>query len=213
MKKKKDIYIFGAGGLAREIYLLLQELPEYKFLAFIDKECQRNEVIKCNGQLLPVISESVFDESIEKNNNINAVIPIGFPKLLCKIKNKYCDKCNFPNIIHPSVKLNNGFKIGKGNIISANNVFTDNVRVGSFNVFNIGSLVGHDVTFGDCNVINSSCNISGNVTIGSYNLIGVRSVILQGKSIGDHNIVGAGSVLIRKLTDNTTVFGVPAIKI
>jgi len=210
--KKKDIYIFGAGGFAREIYLLLQDFTDYNFVGFIDKECGINDVIKANGIELPVISEAVFDKLTGKNNKINVVIAIGSPKLLKKIVLKYSGKCAFPNIIHPSVKLNAGLTMGEGNILTANNIFTDNISLGSFNIFNIGCIIGHDVRIGNYNVLNPSCNISGNVKIGSENLIGVGAIILQNKSIGNNNLVGAGSVLINKLGDNTSVFGVPAIK-
>ncbi|HEY9261479.1 hexapeptide transferase, partial [Chitinophaga sp.] len=138
-------------------------------------------------------------------------IGVGDPKLIKKISDRLRSRFLFPNLIHPSVIGNfSDIKIGDGNIITANCVFTTSIKIGSFNLFNLATTVGHDVLIGNCNVINPAVNISGGVSIGSNNLIGVNATILQYKVIGSNSIVGACSLVTKNVDDNVTVMGVPA---
>lgn len=207
------IYIFGAGGLGREVYCLLKDFPHYTVGGFVEAENFGCHIVKVNGIEVDSISENQFAEICKKKKDVCAVIAIGNPALRRKIAERFSNGCLFPNIIHPSVNRTGIVRFGKGNLVAHQCLFTDNIEIGDFNFFNVQNSVGHDAKIGDFNVVMPSCNISGETIIGSQNLIGAKSFILQGLVIGSMNTIGAGCVLLRNVADNCNLFGVPAKKI
>lgn len=207
------IYIFGTSGFAREIYYLIKDTQKYIVKAFIDLSVnQKQSFIKVDESYIPIIEEDVFYKGCNQLDKPNASVAIANNAIVEKITKRFQDKCNFPNIIHPSFKQLGNTKMGIGNIITYNNFFSDNIQIGSFNRFNIGCILGHDVRIGDFNQVNPYCNISGNVNIGHSNFFGVKSTILQGINIGNYNTIGTSSLLIKSIKDNGTYIGSPARK-
>lgn len=207
----EDIYIFGSGGFAREVFYLIQDIGNYRFKAFVDKELSTNS-LSLSDNNYPIISDDEFYKICAINGNMNAAIAIACPSIVSCIIANFKHICRFPNLIHPSANFFGKLKLGIGNIITWNCFFSDNISIGSFNRFNIGNVVGHDVAIGDNNQFNPSCNISGNVTIANSNYFGVNAVVLQGIQIGSANTIGASSLVLRKISDGGTYFGIPAIK-
>lgn len=206
----KDIYIFGAGGFAREIVYLIRDIQEYKVKAFVDiKEAPPIEI---DGETISIISEKTF-KTICQSTPTHAAIAIANNTIVKKIVSHYKDICIFPNIIHPSVTHFGKLTIGEGNIITMGNGFSEHVRVGSFNRFNTHCGIGHDTCIGNYNMFNPGCKISGAVTIGDGNSFGVNAVVLQQIKIGNNNAVGAASLIIHHLKDGKSYIGVPAKKI
>lgn len=202
-----DIYIIGAGGFAREVYFLIKQLEKYKVKAFVDINV--GKYLNIDDKKIPIISEDNLEEIKASKNNCIAM-GIGNPKLIKKTTTRFRD-FYYPNLIHPSVIFNdNKILMGKGNVITSGVIFTTNIQMGDFNIFNLSSTVGHDVVIGNCNVINPLVNISGCVTIGDMNLLGVSSTILQNKEIGTNSIIGASSLVVKNVSNDVTVFGVPA---
>lgn len=76
-------------------------------------------------------------------------------------------------------------------------------------------------------IIGKNCNISQGVTIGvsgraenrgvpvigNYVYIGVNAVVAGNINVGDGVVIGANSLVVSNVEKNTTVLGVPAIKI
>lgn len=207
----EDIYIFGSGGFAREVFYLIQDIGNYQFKAFVEKKTSTNS-LSLSDNNYPVISEDEFSDICNIDGNMNAAIAIACPSIVSSIIANFKHICRFPNLIHPSAKFFSELTIGIGNIVTWNCFFSDNISIGSFNRFNIGNIVGHDVVIGDNNQFNPSCNISGNVTIANCNIFGVNAVVLQGIQIGSANIIGASSLVLRKISDGGTYFGIPAKK-
>ena len=116
----KDIYIFGAGGFAREIVYLVRDIQEYKVKAFIDiKEAPPIEI---DGEIIDIISEKTF-ETICKTSPTLAAIAVANNKIVKKIVSHFHGICTFPNLIHPSVSHFGKLIIGEGNIIWENFTF------------------------------------------------------------------------------------------
>lgn len=205
----KEIYILGSGGFAKEVYTLISDIGRYTTKGFIDIEAK--EPVQIGDKHLPVFAESYLDRLNEKPA---LAIGVGDPKLIQKLATRFGDKYEFPNLIHPSVIGHfEAISMQKGNIVTANCVFTTSIIIGSFNIFNLCTTVGHDVVIGDHNVINPAVNISGGVIIGSTNLLGVNATILQYKKIGSNSVVGAASLVTKDIEDNVLVVGLPAVKL
>lgn len=206
----KDIYIFGAGGFAREIVYLIRDIQEYNVRAFVDiKEAPSTEI---EGKTIDIISEKTF-EAICQSSPTHAVIAVANNKTAKKIATHFYNICTFPNLIHPSVSHFGKLIIGEGNIITMGNCFSEHVHIGSFNRFNTCCGIGHDTYIGNYNMFNPGCKISGSVTIGDGNSFGVNAVVLQQIKIGNNNTIGAASLIISHLKDGKSYIGVPAQKI
>ncbi|MEG2614553.1 MAG: hypothetical protein RR996_05855 [Alistipes sp.] len=213
----RDLYIMGCGGLGRELFCVIQDLPQWHVVAYVDVDEKDGTTARARGIVLPVIGESKFErlchEQVEGDDRINLVIGIGSPVARHRIAEKYLSLCTFPNIIHPTTLITGEVIFGQGNVIIPYSMLSDNIHIGSFNLLNGQIAVGHDAIIGDANVIMPACNISGNVIIGNQNLIGAKAFVLQGKSIGNNNTIGTGSVLLRIVHDSETWCGNPAQKI
>lgn len=203
-----DIYILGAGGFAKEVALLAETLG-YNICGFIDKEI--GHPIKFGKKHIPLINEVDFINSkVINKNKVFLAIGIGDPNIISKLVIQF-NEFEFPNLIHPSVSLNEGHvTIGKGNIICANTIFTTNIVIDDFNIFNLSVTIGHDVSIGSYNVVNPLVAISGGVIIDDKNMIGVSSTILQNIRIGSVNIIGACALLTKNIENNNLMIGVPA---
>ena len=210
---KKDIAIYGAGGLGREIACLIRRInqkePVWNFIGFFDDG--KNKAHKCDyGDILGNIDDlNLWPEPLA------IAIAVGNPLAKKKIvENITNSKIHFPNIIAPDLIYLDESRVvlGRGNIICSQCLFSCNLVVGDFNLFNGYIAVGHDTHIGSFNVFMPSVNISGEVKIGNNNFMGVSSVVLQQIEIGNSVRVGAGSVIIRKTQDNNLYIGNPAIK-
>ena len=206
----KDIVVLGAGGFAREVAFLIEEInrvtPTWNILGFVESEGK--ELGRQVGKY-----EVVYTEPDLTRIKIAAAMGIGDPTTVRKISSRFqgCPDIEFPNLTHPSTVMDQDrISMGRGNVICAGNVLTTDIQIGSFNIVNITCTVGHDTRIGDCNVINPGVTISGGVEIGHHCMIGTGSTILQYKSIGDGATVGAGAVVVDDVSPGTVVVGVPA---
>ncbi|MDY6876673.1 MAG: acetyltransferase [Chloroflexota bacterium] len=206
----QDIVIFGAGGLAREVAFVIEDInqvsPTWMILGFVEAEKQR---VGDQAGKYPVICSE--DELLEME--VAAAIGIGNPAIIQKIAERFKDRLNvsFPNLIHPNTVWDQERVVmGQGNVICAGNIFTTDIQIGSFNYFNLNCTYGHDIEIGNYCVFNPGINLSGGVRLGSGCLIGTGATILQYLSIGNGAIVGAGAVVTKDVEAGSTVIGVPA---
>ncbi len=208
----KKIIIIGAGGLAREIRWLIEEINEvnhqFEFIGCIVSDL--NSLRETDSKELVLGDFSWFDNLEEE---IDVCIGIGNPKnrlevveILLKNKN-----LSFPNLFHPSVRFQvNTCSFGKGIIICANTVLTSNIHIDDFVLINLSCVVGHESKIGKGSVINSVAKISGGVKLGLGVLVGTGATILQYRNVGDYSTVGAGSCVTKSVPNNVVAFGLPA---
>ncbi len=214
MNTVKEIVILGAGGYAKEIAFLIEEInraqtePLRNILGFVDKD---GATAGCMNGKYRVLGGEEFLQAAGRN--LDVVMGIGWPGVVRGISARLggLAHIHFPNLRHPSLVFDiDGVSWGRGNVVCAGNVFTTDIEIGSFNTFNLCVTLGHDVTVGNCCVINPGVNISGGVTIGDGCLIGTGATILQNITIGEGAIIGAGAVVTRDVVKGATVAGVPA---
>ena len=207
----RSLYIIGAGGAAKEIFLLLKEINEHKptfnFKGFVDVSLR--DSLQIGAIKYPVINEVVF---LKNHQEVSIVFGLADIDRLRKIIDLYRYKENFefPSLVHPSVKLDSSVSLGKGNIIAVQCVFTVDITIGAFNYINRGVHIGHDCVINDYNVINPMAVISGGVFLGDENLVGTNATILQYLKIGSKNKIGAGAVVIKEIGNDSCLIGVPA---
>lgn len=149
---------------------------------------------------------------MRKLKGVSLAIGVGKPWIIKKLTEYFGAEFDSPNLIHPSVIADfKNISWGRGDVVTANCIFTTDIKIGSYNIFNLATTVGHDAEIGNCNVLNPCVPISGFVKIGDTNLIGVKATILENKTVGSNAIVGAASLVLKNVPDNVTVVGVPAV--
>ncbi len=206
-----NLYIIGAGGLAKEVAWLVERInrnkKEWNLKGFIEKDIglQENLLNK-----YPVFSETEWLAQLDKDTWV--VCAVGSTSTRRKIvKNlKKNSHIKFATLIDPSVILSKSVEIGEGCIICMGSIMTVDIYIGNHVIINPGCTIGHDATISDYVTVYPSVNISGSVTVEEASEIGVGTQIIQGKKIGTETIVGAGSVIIRNLPARCTAVGVPA---
>ena len=206
----KDIAIFGAGGLGREILLLLRQLNEvshtWNMLGFFDEKPFSG---KLNG--LPYLGS--LTELNAYPEELHLIIGIGN----CQAKSKVFSRITNPNIkypvlVHPSVQLRDYqyCQIGEGTVISERVVITTNVKIGRHVQISPACTLAHDVEVADFCSLMYSVNLAGNVKLQDHVYLGTNSTVIQLLEVGSGAIIGAGAVVTRSLPANCTAVGVPA---
>lgn len=202
----QKIAIYGAGGLGREMRLLINQLNAqnvmWEFIGYFD-----DGLVTSDEKVLGGMPElNVYPE------NLNILVAIGDPEVRKSVVERISnEKVTFPFLMHPSVIYDKKVvTIGKGSIVTAANVLTTDITIGEFCILNLNCTVGHDAVIEDFATIMPAVNISGNVKIGKSTLIGTGAQILQNLIIGDNCKVGAGAVVVKNVYKGTTVVGVPA---
>ena len=207
----KDIAIFGAGGLGREIACLInlinEKTQEWNLLGFFD------DAIEAGTELQYGKALGGIEALNEWNKPISVAIALGSPKILRTVVGRITNpNVDFPNIIAPNVLFMDepSVQMGKGNIVFPNSLISCNVKLGDFNMLNVYTQIGHESELGNYNVVMPTSNISGGVVIGEANLFGVKSTVLQYKKVGNEVVLSPGSVLSRTAKDGKIYLGNPA---
>lgn len=210
----RDIAIYGAGGLGKEVACLIGRInsaskkPIWNLIGFFDDGISIGTSVSHFGKVIGGL------DTIESwDQELDLVLAFGSPKILSTISSKIKNsKINYPNIIDPSFRINDPqtFSIGHGNVIQNGCAASCDVTIGCFNLFNGSVVLGHDASIGDCNVLMPGTRISGEVSIENKNLFGVYSVVLQQLKVGHGITLAAGSILMTKPKDNSVYMGIPA---
>src|SRR5207248_7300603 len=210
----KRIAIIGAGGMAREVAWLLEDISlvtneetsGYITAGFLVSDASR---------IGPYDSPILGDFSWLESNQVDALaMGIGTPAVRLKLAKELIEKfpdVAWPTLIHPSVKWQRRTtKVGEGVIVCAGTIVTVNVRLEPFSLVNMSCTIAHEAVIGHGCALNPMVNISGGVELGRGVLVGTGAQILQYVKIGDGATIGAGAVVTKDVSPGTTVVGIPA---
>lgn len=204
----KKLIIMGARGFGREVYNLALQCEgyglEYEMKGFLDDKPDALDGLES----YPPIIGTVADYAVEEGDVF--VCSIGnFP-----VKKKYIqilkDKgAEFISLIHPSVIIHSGCKLGMGAIVFSNVLIGANATLGDFVTLLCSCVVGHDSFVGNYSRMDCAAICVGHATIKDEVDIHTAAVI-NDIVVGKGAVIGAGSFVIRKVKENTTVYGNPA---
>ncbi len=203
--------IYGAGGLGREVMLLLRTLSavddRWIPLGFID-DTQSGEMLDA-----PILGGIDALAKLSTEKRISVVVAVGSSSALAAIPANIAAHqidVDYPNIAHPDSTVDwTALDAGQGNIVCAG-ARLNNGGLGSFNVINMNTVLGHDCVLGDRNLISPSATLNGDVSIGTDVTIGAGATIMPRVSIGDRAMVAIGSVVGKDVAAGDTVAGNPA---
>lgn len=205
----KDLVIFGAGGLGREMLFQMQEYNkhggEYRILGFADDNLQGQQadgftvLCGCDGLLA-------------RQSDTCVLLALGSPRARRAVYEKLCRNphLSFPTVIAPGAVCSERVRFGKGCIVGFCASITVDITLGDFVLVSNGCNIGHDARLDDFVTLYPGVHISGNVHLGAGCEMGVGSSIIQGLSVGEESIVGAGAAVVRNIPAHCTAVGVPA---
>lgn len=213
----KAILIFGAGGFAREVTWLIEDInrisPQWKILGYVVENPKEAGKTIRGFPVLPGLEYAV-KTILTAPEPCYATFAVGSQatrrNILNQIK-KFKGKLVFPNLFHPAaLKDDSTLRCGQGNIITAGATLTADVTVGSFNLLNTGCILSHDVEIGDFCNIGPHAILNGKVKVCDDATIGAGGVILSKMTIGKGSTVVLGAVVASNVPDNTVVAGNPS---
>lgn len=204
----KDIAIYGAGGLGRELACLIGMLGEHRLIGFFDDGKPEGIKVDHFGVTLGGIAElNAWPRELD------VVLAFGDPATRSAVASRiYNPLIGFPNIIARGFMVSDRetLRMGRGNVITGASSFTTNTSIGDFNLFNGNVGLGHDVSIGNANVFMTGVHIAGGVTIGSCNLFGTGCFVEQTLTIGDGVRLSPLSALLTRPKDGGVYIGNPA---
>lgn len=205
----KNIVIIGAGGVGREVSLIIQQINEleqtWNLLGFIDDNTDNW------GKVINGYSVIGGIDSLEfLSNDTYIVIAIANYEVKKNIVNKINNKFKFATIVHPKVWIHDYMTVGEGTIIYEGAILTANIEIGNHVIISPKCGVGHDSIIKDYVSLLWNVNVSGNDLIEEGVMMGSGSTVIQGKKIGKGSIIGAGAVVVNDIESFSTAVGVPA---
>jgi sugar O-acyltransferase (sialic acid O-acetyltransferase NeuD family) len=207
------IGIFGTSGMAREAGDIAWELGLEPVYVARDQ----TEFDACSFTGLVILESDVKDHT-----DIGYVIGVGDNGIRRRIAERYVERLNFVNLIHPSASFGKGqrelIEAKRGVIVCAGVRFTNNIHVGDFCIFNLNSTISHDVVIDECVYVAPGAHITGNVHIETRAWIGIGVSINQGNrslklSIGADTTIGSGAVVVKDCDPSAIYIGIPARRI
>jgi sugar O-acyltransferase (sialic acid O-acetyltransferase NeuD family) len=204
---KKKIYIYGAGGLGRELLSMLRSMPEWEVGGFVDDTLAEGKTV----QGITVKGGGDFLRSLDAASYV--VLAFGEPSVKMRIASTINNRnLEYPVLIHPRALVQDPatVRVGKGSIVTAGCVVTTDVTIGDHVLINLNCTIGHDCSIGDYSSLMPGVNIAGGVWIDEAVVIGSGSNVRNRVRLEKGAVVGMGSVVITDVMEGSTVAGVPA---
>jgi sugar O-acyltransferase (sialic acid O-acetyltransferase NeuD family) len=197
-----ELYIYGAGSIARETIKLIKKInlkkKTWKIKGLVCKNFVESDLI--DGIKL------IDQNTIKKTSNTYAICAISDPikkrKVARDIKKK---KIKLAKLICPEIFIYNEVKIGNGTIIFSNSQIGHTTKIGENTLISFGVDIGHNISMGDGCTILPNSSIGGYVDVGDLVLMGSGVNIMPKIKIGSNSRIGIGSTVIKDVNKNCTM--------
>jgi sugar O-acyltransferase (sialic acid O-acetyltransferase NeuD family) len=207
----RPIVIFGAGGLGREVLVLLRQLNEaganWDVRGFYDD--QPPGVPTVAG--LPYLGSAADLNAVPEP--LAVAVAVGSSRSRAAVVARLTSgQLSFPALVHPGVVLApyQRVALGAGCIIQQGCILTCDITLGRFVLLNLGCTVGHDAVLEDFCSLMPHVNIGGAAQLGTGTYLGTNATVIHAVRVGAGATIGAGAVVVRDLPAGVTAVGVPA---
>lgn len=203
----KKIIMIGNGNYSETLTYYIDSITDWKIVAYADEYVEGKDSTFNN---LPYVNLNLLPE-VFPNDEYEVVIGVGYHNMNSNRKRIYekLKQMNYrlPNLIHPTVILNNT-KMGDANVIMSNCVFEPNAQIGSDIIIWDAVLIGHNTWVGNHSHFAAVSMIAGNCKVGECCFLGNHSTVKDGAELADFTLVGAGAYVSKNT--NTYDVVVPA---
>lgn len=210
-KAVKELLIFGAGGLARELADSVTDINAerltYRLIGFADDD-EKLHRTSVNG--VEVIGGRSMVKELARQREIVAVIAITNTAAKQALVAELNASVKWETLVHPSALVSPSARIGHGCILQAYVLVAANATIGDQCIVNACSGLGHDAVLGDYGAIMSQCDVTGRARLGAAVFMGSGARILPGVVVGEGAKIAAGAVVSRNVEAGATVGGNPA---
>ncbi|RFP64024.1 acetyltransferase [Hymenobacter lapidiphilus] len=207
----RRLAIFGAGGLGREVLVLLRQLnavaPTWELLGFYDDQPPATDLIHGLRYLGTAADLNATPEPLA------VAVAVGSSASRAGVVGRLTSPLlHFPVLVHPGVSAESfqHLQLGPGCIITQGCILTTDIRLGRHVLLNLGCTVGHDAVLDDFCSLMPHANVGGGAHLEAGVYLGTNATVLQQVRIGARTVLGAGAVAIRNLPADCTAVGVPA---
>lgn len=204
-----NLLIYGAGGLAKEVYdLAKRNYPDkWNNILFVDDYAE--EGVKSFGKTVKF--STILAELKNGQKQYEGIVAVGEPRDRELLTQRFADAgISITNIIDRTARISPTVKLGIGVIICefvSIHAFAD---VGSGVLIQPGAVIGHDIIIGDYSVMGTYSAPGGECVFGKNTYVGMNATIKEKLTVGNNAIIGMGAVVFRDVEENTVVVGNPA---
>jgi len=210
------LLIAGAGGHAREIAALLEDINRAAasapwLLAAFVVDPGHAEAGMLGGVALRVGLEAAADYP-----DALALVAIGNPRVRLDVAARLVaegglsDAGRFATVVHPLAWVSHRARLGRGCQLMAGALVNADAWLGDHVVLNLGASVSHDCRLEEGVTLGPGARMAGGASAARGADIGMGAMILPGVAVGEGAVVGAGAVVTRDVPAGVTVAGVPA---
>lgn len=207
----RPLAIVGAGGLGREIAVLVAQLNEaggaWDLRGFYDDRAPATPTV--GG--LPYLG-TLADLNATPSPLAVAVAVGSSAGRAAVVARLTSPSLFFPALVHPQVALRPAQRValGEGCIIQRGCILTCDITLGRFVLLNLGCTLGHDSVLEDFCSLMPHANVGGGAHLAASVYLGTNATVIHQVRVGAGTTVGAGAVAVRDLPPHCTAVGVPA---
>lgn len=206
----RELLIVGAGGHARELLALIDDLNReraaWRVLGLVVDPAHRTED-RVAG--LPVFAGL---ETLAAHPGAGVAVALGDPALRLRMRDRLPGGAaqRLATLVHPRAWLAAQVRIGIGCQILAGAMVNADAHLGDLVVLNLGASVSHDCRLGNGVTLGPGARLAGGVEVGEGAEIGMGAQVLPRLRVGAGALVAAGAVVTADVPDGALAIGVPA---
>lgn len=199
----KKIAIYGAGGFAREVLVLLEDMGlGSRVSAFYESDDLWSERSIAGVQVQPIHR---FDPA-----GADMILAVGSPQGRQRMRESLPGQTHYPTLVHPRAKVHRSTTLGEGSIVCEGCIVTCDIQIGRHVNLDRMTTIGHDSILGDFVTAAPAVVVSGNCTVGALTYLGTNSCLREKISVPEGSVIGMGAVVVASPATRGVYVGNPA---
>lgn len=203
-----DLILIAASGLAREVLASVRDSGQFDVVGILDDDPARAGTRLDGAHILGPVSHAL------NYPDANVVVCVGSGLgrswITARLAGLGFPDRRYATVVDPSVRLPEGCRLGRGNILLGHVTLTAGVTIGNHVVVMPGVTLTHDNVVEDFATFAAGVSLGGGVRVGRAAYLGMNSSVRERTVIGAGATVGMGAVVLADVPAEQTWVGVPA---